>query len=425
MNLFSTNFEENQLLNKIKMEGELKKLATSGNKGKGIRSDCFVSVEITSNGGHIVQLESKVKAIFGESILKLCADVLQYFEIENAKVIVDDFGALPLVITARLEAAIKKLIETDKEYLPEFLEENKTETANDRHRFSRLYLPGNSPSLMLNAGIHKPNGIILDLEDAVAYDKKYEARFLVRNALRQINFYGAERMVRINQVPKGLDDLDYIVPHHVNLILVPKVESADQIHQLNERIDAIKKEKGLDYSIWLMPIIESALGVIKAYEIVSAAENIVSVAIGLEDYTADMGTRRTNEGTESFFARSMVVNAARAARIQPIDSVFSDVSDMEALKQNVLRSKALGFDGMGCIHPRQIRVIQENFAPDTAEIEKAKRIVRAFIDATNKGLGVVSLGSKMIDPPVVKRAQTTIDLALSIGKLSQNWLLEE
>jgi len=403
----------------------LEKLATSGNKGKGIRSDCFVSVEITDNGGFNIHLESKVKAMFGDSIFKLCADVLQYFEIENANVIVEDFGALPLVITARLEAAIKKLIETDKEYLPELLVENTKETAKDRHRFSRLYLPGNSPSLMINAGIHKPNGVILDLEDAVAPDKKHDARFLVRNALRQINFYGAERMVRINQVPKGLSDLDYLVPHHVNLILVPKVESAAQIHLVNERIEQIKKDKGLDYPIWLMPIIESALGVIKAYEIASAADNIVSVAIGLEDYTADLGTRRTNEGTESFFARSMVVNAARAARVQPIDSVFSDVSDMEALKQNVLRSKALGFDGMGCIHPRQVRVIQENFAPDAAEIDKAKKIVRAFIEATSKGLGVVSLGSKMIDPPVVKRAQTTIDLALSLGKLSENWLEEE
>ena len=403
----------------------MKKLATSGNKGKGIRSDCFVSVEITNQGGIQVQLESKVKAMFGDSIIKLCTDVLQYFDIKNANIIIEDFGALPLVITARLEAAIKKLIDTDKEFLPKFLEENKMETARDRHRFSRLYLPGNSPSLMINAGIHKPNGVILDLEDAVAHDKKHDARFLVRNALRVMNFYGAERMVRINQVPKGLDDLDYLVPHHVNLILVPKVESAEQIHQVNERIDKIKKEKGLDYSVWLMPIIESALGVIRAYEIASAAQNIVSLAIGLEDYTADLCTRRTNEGTESFFARSMVVNAARAARVQPIDSVFSDVSDMEALKQNVLRSKALGFDGMGCIHPRQVRVIQENFAPDAAEIKKAKKIVRAFIEATNKGLGVVSLGSKMIDPPVVKRAQTTIDLALSIGKLSENWLEEE
>ncbi len=153
-------------------------------------------------------------------------------------------------------------------------------------------------------------------------------------------FYGAERMVRINQNELGLEDLDYLIPHNVNLVLIPKCETAEQIISVNKRIDGIKKEHNIDNTVWLMPIIESALGVINAYAIASAAENVASIAIGLEDYTADLGTKRTNEGTESFFARSMVVNAARAAGVQPIDSVFSDVADMEALKQNVLKSKA-------------------------------------------------------------------------------------
>jgi citrate lyase subunit beta/citryl-CoA lyase len=274
---------------------------------------------------------------------------------------------------------------------------------------------------MINAGIHKPNGVILDLEDAVAPDKKYEARFLVRNALRQVDFYGAERMVRINQIPAGLDDLEFAVGHGVNLILVPKCESAGQIKQVNEKIDELKKTANVDYDIWLMPIVESALGVVKAYEIATSAPNVVAMAIGLEDYTADIGTKRTAEGKESFFARSQVVNACRAAGIQPIDSVFSDVGDMEGLAENVRVSKSLGFDGMGCIHPRQIKVIHENFAPDAADIKKAQRIVDAFIKAKEKGLGVVSLGSKMIDAPVVKRAQTTIDLAIGLGMISKNW----
>jgi citrate lyase subunit beta/citryl-CoA lyase len=170
-----------------------------------------------------------------------------------------------------------------------------------------------------------------------------------------------------------------------------------------------------------MPIIESAMGVLKALEIATSAPNVVAMAIGLEDYTADLGTKRTAEGKESFFARAMLVNACRAAGIQPIDSVFSDVSDMEALKQNVLTSKSLGFDGMGCIHPRQIRVIQENFAPDQEQIEKSKKIVNAFITARENGLGVVSLGSKMIDAPVVKRAEKVIKLAIQTGKLSPDW----
>jgi citrate lyase subunit beta/citryl-CoA lyase len=170
-----------------------------------------------------------------------------------------------------------------------------------------------------------------------------------------------------------------------------------------------------------MPIVESALGVVKAYEIATAADNIVAMAIGLEDYTADIGTLRTDLGHETFYARSVVVNACRAAHIQPIDSVFSDVDNMEALAINVRQSKSLGFDGMGCIHPRQIVVIHENFAPEKKEIEKAQKIYKAFVEAKSKGLGVVSLGSKMIDAPVVKRAENTIRIAISVGLLSPNW----
>jgi len=405
----------------------LDKIVTTGIKGKGIRSDCFITLEISESfsSGHVIDLTSKVKSLYGSSIINLCKDILNFYEIKNAHLFVEDSGALPFVIAARLEAAIKMLIYTDKEYLLPFLAENKYKKFKDSRRFSRLYLPGNTPSLMINAGIHKPDGVILDLEDAVAPTKKYEARFLVRNALRNIDFYGAERMVRINQMPMGIEDLNYIVPHNVNLILLPKCESAAQIHLLEENIEKIKTKHGIVNTIFIMPIIESALGVINAYEIAKSSPNVVSLAIGLEDYTADICTKRTNEGLESFFARSMVVNAARAAGIQPIDSVFSDISDMEALKVNVLKSKALGFDGMGCIHPRQIIVIHENYAPDDVEIEKAKKIVKAFLEANEKGLGVVALGSKMIDPPVVKRAEKTIQIAINTGKISLNWREED
>lgn len=403
----------------------MKNKAHAGNKGEKVRSDCFVTVELMKSGGLEIDLVSKVKEIYGNDIIELTTEVLRALNVENARVQIEDSGALPFVIAARIEAAVKQISETSESYLSAIIDENKNSTKKGRNRFTRLYLPGNTPSLMINAGIHKPNGIILDLEDAVAVEKKFEAVFLVRNALRNLNFYGAERMVRINQVPRGLDDLDHIVPNNVNLILVPKCESKDQISLVNKRIDEIKKDHGLDYPVWLMPIIESALGVVNAYNIASAADNIVAIAIGLEDYTADIGTLRTSEGKESFFARSQVVNAARAAGIQPIDSVFSDVADMEGLKRNVIDSKALGFDGMGCIHPRQIKVIHENFAPLDSEIEKAKKIVLAFNKAAEEGLGVVSLGTKMIDPPVVKRAQNTIDVAVSLGKLPEDWVEKE
>ncbi|NIA22739.1 MAG: citrate lyase acyl carrier protein [Proteobacteria bacterium] len=403
----------------------MSKVGTAGNKGKSVRSDCFVTLEVTKSNGISIDINSKVGKLFGDSIHKLCEEELSYFGIENAKLTVEDAGALPFVLMARIEAAIKKVIDTDKQYIPDMLPENVYQTERDRFRRSRLYLPGNTPKLMLNAGIHKSDGIILDLEDSVAPDKKEEAKILVRNALCRVNFYGAERMVRINQIPSGLNDLEYVVPYNVNLILIPKCENADQVQLVDEKITEIKEKKGIGYPIYTMPIIESAMGVINAYEIATASKNVVAMAIGLEDYTADIGTPRSKEGKESFFARSQLVNAARAAGIQPIDSVFSDVSDMDALREVVLESKSLGFAGMGCIHPRQIKVIHESFTPTEAEIEKAKKIVKAFIEANEKGLGVVSVGSKMIDPPVVKRARRIIDLAVSTGKLSENWRDED
>lgn len=398
---------------------------TTGNKGKAIRSDCSVTLELREAGGIDLNLITKVEVMYGESIRKQIREILDFFEIQHAYIQIEDSGALPFVLAARIEAAIKQVLDTKKEYLTPLLETNKYQTTKEMYRFSRLYLPGNTPSLMINAGLHKPNGIILDLEDAVAPAKKAEARFLVRNALRSLDFYKTERMVRINQIPAGLEDLEYIVPHNVNLILIPKCEHTDQIRQVNEKIAEIQSRSASTATIWLMPIIESAMGIVNCYEIARAADNIAAMAIGLEDLTADLGTKRTAEGNETFFSRSKIVIACRAAGIQPIDSVFSDVGDSEGLKQNVMRSKAMGFDGMGCIHPRQIRIIHDNFAPDAQEIEKAKKIVKAFKEAESQGLGVVSLGTKMIDPPVVKRAQRTIDLAVGMEKLSQNWLEEE
>jgi len=390
-----------------------------GNKGKGVRSDCTVTLEVSESGGIQLQIDSKVKAIYGKQIEKLAVDILSFYSIENANLLIEDSGALPFVLAARLEAAIRKITGSEKEFLLPLLGKNQYQTTRDRNRISRLYLPGNSPSLMINAGIHTPDGIILDLEDAVAPDKKYEAGFLVRNALRNLDFYGAERMVRINQIPRGLDDLSFVVNHGVNLILVPKCESAEQLKLVNKKISEITDDK--NRNIWLMPIIESAEGVLKAHEIATAAPNVVALAIGLEDFTADMGIQRTREGIESLMARNMLTLACKSAGVQAIDSVFSDVDDAEGLINTIKVSKSLGFVGMGCIHPRQIKPIHEHYGPDEAEIAKAKKIVLAFDEATAKGLGVVSLGSKMIDPPVVKRAVRTIELALSMGKLTADW----
>jgi len=401
------------------------KQAITGNAGPKVRSDIEVTLELTDSGGIELIVKSKVKSMYGNAIEKQCRDLLEYFGLKNARLHVDDTGALPFVIAARVEAAVKALSGTSVSFLPEMIAENEYVSSRDRFRFSRLYLPGNNPGMFLNAGLHSPDGVILDLEDSVAPDKKDEAKILVRNALRSVNFYGAERMVRINQGERGLADLECVIPHNVHLVLIPKCENAQTLHKVDEKIKEIKKREGQPETVFLMPIIESAGGVERAYEIATATPNVVALAIGLEDYTADLGVQRTREGNESLYARNRIVVAAKAAGIQPIDSVFSDVGDMEGLLNNVQSSKAMGFEGMGCIHPRQIAVIREGFSPSSDEIEKAKKIMLAYRDAIDRGLGVVAMGSKMIDPPVVARAEKTINLAVKLGLLSGKWSEEE
>ncbi len=435
--------------------------AEAGRRGTDVRSDCWVKITAAEAGGVNVQLKTKVEAMYGEATRQLVREGLAALGIKHGQVEIEDAGAMPFVIMARMEAAVRRLhaaenvghgepalrdgttsVSAVPEWLPEFVAGARHPTQRERFRRSRLYLPGNEPKFMLNAGLHEPDAVILDLEDSVAPAVKDEARLMVRNALRCIDFKASERMVRINQGERGLVDLDFIVPHNVHVILIPKVETAEQVRAVDERIREILARRAPDFSpggsaqvealgspsaartevrgspggVLLMPIVESALGAIKAYEIAKASPNVVALTIGLEDYTADIGTQRTNEGRESLWARCQVVNAAKAAGVQAIDTVFSDVADMEGLKASVLEAKGLGFEGKGCIHPRQIRPIHEAFAPAPAELEKARKIVAAFQEAEAKGLGAVSLGTKMIDPPVVKRAIRVVKMAEAMGK---------
>jgi citrate lyase subunit beta/citryl-CoA lyase len=204
------------------------------------------------------------------------------------------------------------------------------------------------------------------------------------------------------------------------VVLVPKVETAEQVREVDGRLTGIAERDGLDRPVWLMPILESALGVENAYAIATASERVVALTIGLEDYTADLGVPKTAGGNESLYARTRLVNAARAARVQAIDSVFGNVEDMAGLLEWGRASRGLGFEGMGCIHPRQVRVIHEAFAPTEAEISRARDIVAAFERARERGLGVVSLGSRMVDPPVVARAQRLVERARRAGLIPEN-----
>ncbi len=410
------------LLSHLKGVCPMPTIGEAGKKGPRVRSDCFVAVEMQSTGGLQIQLKSKVEGMFGQRIKDLMHQGCEAMGVEHALISVEDMGALPFTLAARLETAVRRAgCKPAAEFLLPMSDHSKQECTHDRLRRSRLYLPGNEPKFYVNAGLHEPDGIILDLEDSVAPAEKDSARCLVRNALRVVNFYGAERMVRINQGDRGLEDLQWIIPHGVNLVLIPKVEDPAQVRAVADRIDEINQDCGGDNPVFLMPIIESALGAWKAYEIGIAHENVVALAVGLEDYTADIGAQRTNEGTESFWARAQVINGARAAGVQPIDTVFSDVTDMDGLRDSIIEAKGLGFVGKGCIHPRQIQVVHEAFAPHSAEIDRAQKIVKAFEVAEAQGLGVVSLGSKMIDAPVVKRALKTIEIAMKVGLLTDDW----
>ena len=397
------------------MESSVLSAGEAGHSGAEVRSDVRVHVDLRERGGIEIDLQSRVATYYGDAIRRQSEEVLEALGVRHAHVNIADEGALPFVISARIEAAVRRAglgegtrVLPDRIALPE-------PSSRDRLRRSRLYVPGSEPKYFVNAGLHGPDAVILDLEDSVHPAEKDAARLLVRNALRAVDFLNCERMVRINQLPLGLADLDEVVPECPDLILLPKVENAIQVLEVSRRISEIKSDYGMSRPIWLMPILESAMGIENAFEIAKASEQIVALTIGLEDYTADLGVVKTATGAESVYARQRVVNAARAAGLQAIDSVFGDVGDLDGLRAWGTNSRAMGFEGMGCVHPVQIPVIHEAFAPGTVEIEKAKKIVAAYENAQAKGLGVVSLGSKMIDPPVVQRALKLVARARAMG----------
>jgi citrate lyase subunit beta / citryl-CoA lyase len=392
----------------------------AGHYGADIRSDVHVCIKARDKGGLQIALVSRVEPYYGDAIRRQAEEVLEALGIRHAHVEIHDEGALPFVISARIEAAARRAgLGHGTRVLPARLPLPEP-SSRDRLRRSRLYVPGSEPKYFINAALHGADGIILDLEDSVHPSEKDTARLIVRNALRSVDFLQGERMVRINQLPLGVQDLEEIVPESPDLILVPKVESAEQIEEVRNLIVMVRGEYGITRPIWLMPIIESALGVENAFAIAKASEQTVALTIGLEDYTADLGVAKTLGGAESLYARQRIVNAAHAAGIQAIDSVFGDVADMDRLREWGHNSRALGFEGMGCVHPLQIPVIHEAFAPSPAEIGRAQKIVAAYDEAQKKGLGVVSLGSKMIDPPVVQRALKLVARAQAMGLVAQD-----
>lgn len=376
----------------------------AGRRGEEVRGDLWAAFEPKSSGGLELEFQSRLGSLYGDVTRALLLSLLEVAGVAHGRLQVEDRGAYPFLIRARIEALLRRVL-SDPAYAVAVeppLGPPMAAPRRQRPRRSRLYLPGNESKYMLNAAVHGPDAVILDLEDSVAPGSKHDARSLVRHALHSLDWAGCERMVRINQGPAGLEDLAGLGDAPFHLLLIPKVETAAELRALDQACG--------DRELLFMPILESAKGVMNAMEIAAASPRNVALTLGLEDLTADLGVAKTAAGEETRWACSQVIFAAKAHGLQAIDSVYGDIGDEPGLRQSLRLAKALGFEGKGCVHPRQIRVVHEELAPSAAEVDRARQVVAAFQQAEAQGLGVVSIGSKMIDPPVVKRAMRIVQM---------------
>ena len=291
----------------------------------------------------------------------------------------------------------------------------------ERLRRTMMFVPGNNPGMMADAHIYGPDSIMLDLEDSVSMHEKDTARLLVYNALKTIDYGDTEMVVRINPLntPYGKKDIEAVVKAGVHVVRMPKTETADEVREVEAEIEKVEREIGAVGRTRIMAAIESALGVVNAYDIATSSPRMMGIALGAEDYCANLKTQRSKEGDELRLARETIVVAARAAGIDALDTVYSNLNDMETFRREVEYIKTLGFDGKSIINPRQIEVVNEVFTPTEKDIEKAKAIVAAIKEAEKKGSGVIALNGIMIDRPVVIRAERTITLAKAAGLLTE------
>ena len=289
-------------------------------------------------------------------------------------------------------------------------------------RRTMLYVPGNNPGMIKDAGIYPADCIMFDLEDSVSVMEKDAARFLVCEALNTLDYGTKEVLVRVNSLDTdlGMQDLEAVVRTGKAAIRLPKTETEQDVVVCDQAIGRIEREAGMEVGITkMMAAVESAKGVLNAQKIATASKRLIGMAIGAEDYVSDLKTSRSPEGIELLFGRSMVLLAARAAGIDAIDTVYSDVNNEEGLRQETALIKQLGFDGKSVINPRQIGPVHEVFTPSKKEIEKSLSIMEAIEEANRRGSGVIALNGKMIDKPVVMRAQRILGLAAAVGVLQK------
>lgn len=285
-----------------------------------------------------------------------------------------------------------------------------------KNRRSMLFMPGNNPGMLVSADILGADSIIYDLEDAVSLDEKDSARTLVRNALSFLKFTHSEITVRINPIdsPYWEKDLEAIIPVLPDGIVIPKA-SADAVHSVEQKINEIKKAHNITKNFSFLMLVESARGIMDVNSIAKASSLIQGLLLGGEDYSVDMGIQRTRLSKELEYARFSLTTAAHAYGLDSLDTPFTDVEDFEGLRLDTAFSKSIGFSGRLVINPRQVEEIHKIFSPSSAEIERAEAILQAAEEAKQKGLGVFSFKGKMVDLPVIKRAQALYDSAKNWG----------
>ena len=285
-------------------------------------------------------------------------------------------------------------------------------------RRSMLFLPGNNPNMLINGNCLGSDAVIFDLEDAVSPAEKDAARILVRNTMRYMDFRGCELIVRINSIdtPYWQRDLDAILPQQPGLILLPKTGTAKDVQEADAYITELEQKLGFaPNTVGLMPLIETALGVENAFAIATAADRVQALFLGAEDLTADLHCKRTKEGREIEYARTRLVMAARAAGVEVYDTPFTDVNDDEGIYKDASYAKALGFSGKASISPRHVGAINQVFSPTQADIDYAYEVMDAIALAKEQGKGAIALRGKMIDAPIVTRAEQTIAMAEALG----------
>ena len=284
-------------------------------------------------------------------------------------------------------------------------------------RRSLLFIPANNPNMIINGGILWADCLIFDLEDAVSPAEKDAARDLLQNALETVDFMNCQRIVRINglDTPYWQEDLTAVLPERPDAILLPKTGGAADIKTIDKALCALEDTFGVvQGETKVIALLETAQGIENAAAIAEASDRMVGLFLGAEDYAANIHCTRTLAGTEILYARSRVINAARAAGIEPYDTPFIHVDDLEGLEKDAILAKELGFSGKAAISPGHISEINKIFSPTAAEIRYAQEVFDALEEAKQAGKGAVALRGKMIDAPVVMRARQILEMAAAL-----------